>query len=399
MALDIASFKHATKILYPDYKLKQLLYRDNPMLAMLPKDEKFFGDSLREVVIGGPGGGRSANFAKAQSGRTKNKGKAFTLVRKTDYATAELTNEVIEASENNQGALIAALETEMDMAIYRLNRSIAHAVANDGSGAIGKVGALPGGNVVQLANVEDIVHFEVDMNLQANPTKTASAGTMRAGTMLITAVDRDAGTFTCGGGTVAALAVNDFIYPDGDYDAKVFGIRAWIPDTAPGGGDNFLGVNRSEDAVRYAGVRVNAIGAPIKEALMQGLSRLGREGSKAKHAFLNFNRWNDLAKELDTKVQYIETKVADIMFQGIRVNGPKSTVDVYADLNIDNDRIMMLDMSTWKLRSLKAVPRILNLDGNEFLRTAAADSVELRYGYYAELGNNAPGWNANIQLA
>jgi hypothetical protein len=44
-------------------------------------------------------------------------------------------------------------------------------------------------------------------------------------------------------------------------------------------------------------------------------------------------------------------------------------------------------------------PRLLDSDGNQILREATADNVEVRLGYRAQLGCAAPGFNANIQLA
>ena len=55
-------------------------------------------------------------------------------------------------------------------------------------------------------------------------------------------------------------------------------------------------------------------------------------------------------------------------------------------------------MNVWKLYSLGKAPRILDSDGMRFLRDSNADSVEVRVGYYAQLGCRAPGWNCNINL-
>ena len=72
---------------------------------------------------------------------------------------------------------------------------------------------------------------------------------------------------------------------------------------------------------------------------------------------------------------------------------------VVPDTYARKDRAFMLQMDTWKLMSLKKAVRILDLDGNKFLRDSDADSVEIRVGGYKVLGCCAPGWNANIRLA
>jgi hypothetical protein len=58
----------------------------------------------------------------------------------------------------------------------------------------------------------------------------------------------------------------------------------------------------------------------------------------------------------------------------------------------------MLQLDVWKLYSLGKAPRILDADGLKMLRESSADAVEVRAGYYAQLGCRAPGWNANVKL-
>ena len=58
----------------------------------------------------------------------------------------------------------------------------------------------------------------------------------------------------------------------------------------------------------------------------------------------------------------------------------------------------MLSMSFWKLYSLGKCPKILDSDGLRMLRESNADAVEVRVGYYAQLGCRAPGFNATIAL-
>jgi hypothetical protein len=89
-----------------------------------------------------------------------------------------------------------------------------------------------------------------------------------------------------------------------------------------------------------------------------------------------------------SKIQYIDMKVnAEIMFRGIQINGPRGPIKVVPDQNCPNDRAFMLDMDSWKLYSLGKAPKILDTDGLRMLRDSNADSVEVRVGYYAQLGN------------
>ena len=59
----------------------------------------------------------------------------------------------------------------------------------------------------------------------------------------------------------------------------------------------------------------------------------------------------------------------------------------------------MLQMDTWKLYSLGKAPKILDHDSLKMLRESSSDAVEVRVGYYAQLGCKCPGYNVNIKLA
>ena len=44
------------------------------------------------------------------------------------------------------------------------------------------------------------------------------------------------------------------------------------------------------------------------------------------------------------------------------------------------------------------MPKVLDTDGLSMLRQSSSDGVEIRYGYYAQMGCSAPGYNINVQL-
>jgi hypothetical protein len=138
---------------------------------------------------------------------------------------------------------------------------------------------------------------------------------------------------------------------------------------------------------------------PIEEALIAAASRVAREGGRPDHCFMNYSEYADLEKALGSKVQYVDLKVnADIGFRGIVVNGPRGPIKCIPDQNCPGGRAFMLQLNVWKLYSLGKAPKILDTDGLKMLRESSADAVEVRVGYYAQLGSRAPGWNANVKL-
>jgi hypothetical protein len=403
MSLDMSTFSAALKQHYTDHMIKNMVYANNPLLALMPKYEKFGGLNLPVPLIYGNPQGRSASFSNALANKTNSQIKAFTLTRVQDYSLANISNEVIEASQGSADAFMQAATTEIDGAIHALKRSMAIAMFRSGTGSIGQIssGSNVGTATITLANISDIVNFEVGMTLQLAATDGA---TPRTGTVVVTALDRSAGTVTLGGNWtagIAAAAAGDYILQDGDSNAKAKGLAAWLPYTAPTSGDSFFGVDRSKDVTRLAGLRGDYTGAPIEEALIDLAAKISREGGTPSHAIMSFENYAQLEKALGSKVIYMDNKSEDasVSFKGIMIHGPRGPIAVMPDQNCPSNYFYMLQLDTWKLYSLGAAPKLLKADGLDFLRVSSADAVEVRVGAYFNIATSAPGFNGVGKLA
>lgn len=400
MALDLTTFSAALKQHYTSDRVENMVYRDNPLLAMIPKYEQFGGENLKLPIKYGIPQGRSKTFSTAQANKTNTQFKAFLLTRSKDYSLASIDNETIEASKGNSNAFMEAATTEIDGAIESVTRSLAVDIYGSGSGSRGQVLAGATGTSFTLKDVEDVTNFEVGMELTFSASD--GGGSEKSGTVTVVSVDRDSGVIgtdaltAIDGGT--GPATDDYVFQEGDYDLAIKGLRAWLPNTAPTGGDSFFGVDRSSDATRLAGIRFDGSALPIEEALIEAASRVAREGGKPDYCFMSYSKFADLEKALGSKVQYYEHKVGEIGFRGILIHGPRGPINVIPDQNCPSNKAFMLSMSHWKLYSLGKCPKILDSDGLKMLRESSADAVEVRVGYYAQLGCRAPGFNANITL-
>jgi len=396
-SLDMTSFASALKAHYTDERIYNMVYKDNALLALMPKMEQFGGKNLPIPIIYGNPQGRSQNFATAQANKTSSKITDFVLTRNHDYSLASIDNETLEASKGNSNAFMEAATTEIDGAINSATRSLAISMYRTGSGSIGQCNATVTGTSLQLKNAEDVTNFEVGQKVVFSST---DGGGSVSAAVAITAVNRDSGELTLAAST--SLTANYYIFVEGDYDAKIKGLQAWLPNSSPSA-TPFFGVDRSVDPVRLAGVRYDGSALPIEEALIGAIHRVARESGKPSHVFMSFSKWDELAKALGSKVQYIEEAVkvgeANLNFRGIMIHGPKGPVKVIADQNCPSDRAFLLQLDVWKLYSLGKAPRILDTDGLKMLRESSADAVEVRVGYYAQLGCRAPGYNANIKLS
>lgn len=401
MALDLSSFQPVLKQHYTNDRVENMVYRDNPLFAMLPKYEQFGGENLKLPIKYGIPQGRSATFVTAQSNKTNSQYKAFLLTRAKDYSLASIDNETIEASKGNSNAFLEAATTEIDGAIESASRALAIDLYGNGSGSRGRTSSSGTGTSIQLIDIEDVTNFEVGMELVFSTAE--GGGSVKSGSVTVNGVDRDSGVLTVDamtaidGGT--GIAANDFLFQEGDYDLKIKGLRAWLPEVAPTSGDNFFGVDRSADATRLAGIRFDGSALPIEEALVEAAARVAREGGRPDYCFMSYTKFAELEKALGAKVQYVDKHInPEIGFRGIKIHGPRGPITVIPDQNCPQDRAFMLSMSFWKLYSLGKAPKILDSDGLRMLRESNADAVEVRVGYYAQVGCRAPGFNATVAL-
>lgn len=415
MSLDMTSFDAALKEHYTDDRVENMVYKDNPLLALMPKYEQFGGRNLRIPLIYGNPQGRSASFSRAQTrgNVTNSKIDDFVLLRVKDYSIATIDNETLEASKGDANAFMEAAVTEIDGAINSLTRDLAIAMYRSGFGNIGVIGSIST-TTITLASISDAVNFEVGQELVLSLSESSNVlkalGSSGNG-LIITQVNRTTGVLTFGYNVTDATngiptaAAGDYIFVRGDREdsatptaLKMSGLEAWIPASSPSS-TPFFSVNRAVDPTRLAGQRLDGSALPIEEALIEGAAIVAREGGKIDHYFTSYEKFSALEKALGSKVQYVDLQAnATIAFRGIMVNGPRGVIKVVPDQNCPNNRAFGLNLEMWKLYSLGKAVRVIDTDGLQMLRQASADGVEVRYGHYGQLGTRDPRANINIQL-
>jgi hypothetical protein len=345
--------------------------------------------------------GRSSSFSYAQANQSAPDLESFLITRAKDYSIATIDNETMLASKTDKMSFLDGAKLLIDSAIRSCTNSLASSLFRSGTGSIGSISTITTG-VIVLANPADVVQFERNMVLQAAAT---DGGTPRAAAGYVIAVNRSAGTVTvsasAGGsaGTPTSWAGGDYLLVQGDSNAKIKGLQAWLPETVTA--TSFFGVDRTIDAPRLGGVFYDGSAQSIEESVIDHSSLIAREGGKPDVLITNFATYSALEKSLGSKVQYTDLKgPADIAFRGININGANSMIKVFPDRNCPAARGFMLQMDSWKLECLGDAPQILKYgDGLEMLRVSNADAGEVRVGYYAQLRTNAPGWNGQIKFS
>lgn len=414
----------ALKELYTgDDFMKDLVYKKNPLLALIPKDESpsgFAGKYIPVPLVFGTPQGRSASFSTAQTNQTAPQLASFFVYRVSNYQIATITNELLEATKDNAGAFIDEAKLVMDTAFRNISNDLALDLFRDGSGTRGSMASITSG-VIVLENTSDVVNFEVGMALvsfriSGNTYTQVSGGAIG----YVIAVNRYSGTVTvsatAGGsaGTPSSWSTSDkYLGVSGDVAFgtlsvrtsfnKVSGLAAWGPTTAPSAAESFWGVDRSVDSRMFFTIAQNTSTETIEEALIDAAALCAREGGQPDMCFMNFASYAALEKSLGSKVQYVDVKhdEANIAFAGIRIHAPYGPITVIPDRNCPSQLAYLLQMDTLKFRSLGKAPHILTygLEGLEGLRVGNADALEIRIGYYGNLICSAPCWNAVVQLS
>lgn len=407
--------------MYTDDKeyLKDLVYKENPFLALVPKNESpdgLAGKYLPVPLEYGAPQGRSHTFANAQNQQTATSLVSFFVSVIQDYELVTITNLLMEQTKTSAGAFVDAAKLQLDGGFRNITNNIAFELFSDGSGVRGTVASATGTGpyVITLSNVQSIVNFEVGMTLQ-NVTITSGTVTINASgaTGVVTNVNRATGVVTVSASTDTSWATaGNGLVVAGDIAAGALttasalgltGLAGWIPKVSPGSSDSFWGVNRSTDPTRLAGLRYDASAYTIEEGMTNALAFMNREGAKPDIAIMDFASYAALVNSLGAKVQYVQAAhdEVEVAFDGIMFQSAYGTITVLADRSCPPQTCYILTMATWKLRSLGKVPKILTygMEGLEGLRVGNADALEIRIGYYGNLICSAPGWNCVVTLS
>ena len=404
-AVDLTAAANYLKNRFHPKKLENLSYDGSPLFAMLPKKTDFGGIDLKVPVSYADLRGRSCNFAVAQANKEGSSTEKFAITTKKDYALFSVDGQTVKASRGDLNGWLPSLEKEAESAARALARSTSWAVYRDSVGSIATMASDSSTNMT-LGNRADIQNFEVGMTLQlVDPASTSAA---RSGKVKVAAVYRDNGVITTNTAVATAIAAqadDDLIVPEGDLNNRITGLAGWIADVASNTSTSIFGVNAQVDDVRLGGIKFDASGMNILEAIIDASARAGENGARPNKMFINFDKWRELCNYLGSTVVRTQGTAyapagqpkADVGYEGIKIHGPSSVIEVYADRHCQPAKGWMLQMDTWTLHSTGGVPMLLEEDGQSILREATDDAYEGRWGAYYQLYCTAPGYNVRIE--
>lgn len=390
--LDLTAFDAMMKEMYPPGVPEEVAYRRHTWLQKIEKRDDFEGDAyVVPIIIGGPQG-RSAKLANAITNMASSTQKKFVITpgaSNADYVAWKIDARTLYASRSNKGAFVRARKHEADLALKQIGNSLANGLYGDGTGAMATVDSVAS-NTMTLTRARDVRKFYIGMVLRSDDNSTGASP--RSGTMTVSSLDPSAGTVTVGS-IVAGTAAGDTLFVDGDEANRIKGLASWLPLTAPTGGDSHWGVDRSVDAERLSGVRLNNAGAGVFNNALELCETVFEVGGMPDLILLSPSKFNTLAKDTEATILREEGGNATYGSKGFDFQYSGGSATVLADPDCPDNRMYVLTTSSWWITHLEGLPHIVRDDGQDAVRGSTTDDIQMRARYWAEPVCNAPGWN------
>lgn len=391
-AADVTTHDAIIKHLYPDPNdVLIAMYENNTLFSMMKKSFDGYGKNWHLPVRIAHTAGRSHTFANAKTNKNASSVVEFQINITSNYSLYSVDGRLQRQTANSKGAFVEAFEFELDSAMDAMKRNMGYEPYGNGGGAIGQVGSGQTTDTITLKNINDIVKFEKNQVLKTS-TADGTSGAVKAGSVTVESVDRDAGTITVTAATwndatgIPTVAADDYIFTDGDFGLGIKGLNAWVPSTAPTAGDDFFGLDRSVDPTRLAGSRVDLRTLGPEEQLQKMAQVAVRNGGKLSHAFFNDLDYLALILALGSRRQIANTEVdGKIGFEGVKVSTGVGTIEVYADYNADQGVGWGLELKNWELKGPGQFPFIEARDGQKIVRDDSADSFDGRIIAYYQM--------------
>lgn len=400
------------KELVPQKRVESIFFGSSALYDRIPKDDNAEGNPIRVAMIIAPNGGRSATFANADADAGNTTATMFQLTTADDYAVFRVAGKLLRSTKGERGAIVQGLKVATDSAMYNIKKSMYRALYRDTFGVIGRIASGADGTTLTLTDPTDTFNMEVGDYLVSSAQSDGTS--MSTNTGIIGSIDRAAGTITVAGGGNwhADFDTNDYLYHHGDAAARLAGLASWLPASTPAS-TAFFGVNRTTDPTRLAGIRYTASLATdqtLVGTFINAAATVMNANGSPSDIFMNPLDYAILIRELQDQCTYERLnarggngeEIPHIGFKALQLVGigKQGTMNIMADPYCPRHRAYMLSLEHWKLYAYAGLmPGFLKEDGLTIRADAALDSYSGRFGVHWQLGCEAPGWNATINLS
>lgn len=404
--VDSTSYANLLKRLQPQKKIDALWQQMYPGFGLIRKVDDFEGSQI-DCPLEYDHPFVSRTFSSAQSYRHPSSQEQFNLTRKKLYGIGRIDMEQARSSRSDKGAWVRSVAHAQKNTLLAMRKRMAIQFYRGTGGALGQItstGIANGDGTndrLTLTNKSDVYNFSVGMAI--NGDTVDGGGTVHAGRVYVGKIDftngylyvvDNAGSATDYTVDVTSGGTSDYLFADGDYDNSIHGLESWIPLTAPSSGEDFLGMDRSVAPERLAGHRLNDTSLTREEMVQELAARIAYTGGADLRALMSPAQMKQFALELDTKVVRDPGGKGRVGFSGILVDTAAGQVECLADPACPEDRMFLIDPSSFVYHHLDPVVHLVMDDGLRAARRDDADEIEFRYRGWGNLACSAPGKNA-----
>lgn len=338
MASDLTTMANIYKRRYFGAKVANITVRDHVRMKKMRKKPGFTGTDVAYHILTGNPQSVSGTFSAAQSGVETSKGKQPVAVRRPKYSIVRLDHESILASQGDDGSFYDLVTRETDGVFIEFGDTLAFDSYRDGTGMRGRVSSISG-NIITLTVADDVRNFKEGMTLIGDDTATGLSP--RAGTCKIAGVSGNSTITVDNVAGITGLATSDYLFREGDPGTCMDGLAVCTPLTEPTAGDSFRGMDRSVNAPRLSGSRVDDTNSTIEENLGLGAVRCSQLGVAhiPTEGYLNPINFYQVARRQGAKVMYTSDETrAKIGFQYIDIVTATGTMRIYSDPDCPTNR-------------------------------------------------------------
>jgi hypothetical protein len=367
-AASLGSYK-LIRNLWPTKAIAELLYKNSPLLGLMPKDTNF-GEKIRYISVGTGGPqGLSAAFSDAKQYKTASTAEEFAVQLRSYYGNFSIGGDIWRRYEftGNKALLVDPMVRDSKNILTEAKNDFSSFLHGNGGGAIGRItsGSSTSSATITLDAGADIRRIRRGMTIQTASTD-GSSGTVNVGTGTVSAIGGtpSAPTVTISEASwIAAMpgiGSQAYIFRAGTFGAVMYGVDAWCPSHT-GSPGTFLGVTRNNDPDKLAGMCLSATTSSPRQRIMDAARMLADGPGADRPVYLQSTRnWVNLYNELASANALVQTKAPSakigsistgVDYDAIKLVTPVGSVEVVADPWMPDNVERLMDLSVWKLSS------------------------------------------------
>lgn len=328
MAVNLTNADDALKSYYLDAVSEQLNENVNPFLSLIKKtSDSVWGKEVKQLAVHGINGGIGAGTEDGNLPTARgNHYVQFTSALKNLYGTIEISDKAIKATENNSGAFVSLLNSEMDGLLKASAFNFGRMLFGDGTGKLATVVSVEEDNILVLNNVSGLMEGMV-VDFRTSQGTLISAASEREVVLL----DRESCAVQISGTAITSSTVpaGSIITVHGSYNNEITGLSAIFDADI----DNLYGVSKSANIWLMPYVREN-VGRLSESAIQTAIDAAEEAGGASPDVIItSFGVRRALISLLSENKRSVDTMELAGGFKGISFNGIPVVVDRFCPKN------------------------------------------------------------------